>query len=111
MLETLRAIWTQPTWREQPATSQHMLCDLWTTMDHGGFGAALAAQVLHFNGKLFKEPASNGYSLLLNQEQIDLPIAAAQANWREVKPAIFGTLLPHHLPPHQRQRRHKRRTA
>ncbi len=90
------------TWRELPATSQHMLRDLWTTMDHGGFSAALAAQVLHFNGKLFKEPSSEGYSLLLNQEQIELLIAAAQANWREVEPAIFGTLLERALDPTER---------
>nr|WP_326528687.1 DNA methyltransferase [Rhodoferax sp.] len=90
------------TWREQPITCQHMLRDLWTTMDHGGFSTALAAQVMHFNGKLFKEPSSDGYSLLLNQEQIDRLITAARANWREVEPAIFGTLLERALDPTER---------
>lgn len=79
--------------REQPATLQAMLRTLWADMDRGGFSAALAAPVLHFNGKLFKEPLSDGYSLLLNQEQIDMLLLAAKANWREVEPAIFGTLL------------------
>ena len=90
------------TYRNQPATAQQMLRILWTDMDHGGFCAALAAPVLHFNGKLFKEPSSDGYSLLLNREQIDQLIAAAQANWREVEPAIFGTLLERALDPTER---------
>ncbi len=90
------------TYREQPATAQQMLRILWTDMDHGGFCAALAAPVLHFNGKLFKEPSSDGYSLLLNQEQIGQLIAAAQTNWREVEPAIFGTLLERALDPTER---------
>jgi len=89
-------------WREQPATLQHMLRTLWADMNHGGFSAALAAPVLHFNGKLFKEPLSDGYSLLLNTEQIDRLIAAARANWREVEPAIFGTLLERALDPTER---------
>ncbi len=89
-------------WREQPATLQHMLRNLWADMDHGGFSAALAAPVLHFNGKLFKESASDGYSLLLTTGQIDQLIAAAKANWREVEPAIFGTLLERALDPTER---------
>ncbi|MCM2340254.1 type IIL restriction-modification enzyme MmeI, partial [Rhodoferax sp.] len=52
-------------WREQATTLQHMLRSLWADMDQGGFSVALTAPVLHFNGKLFKEPASDGYSLLL----------------------------------------------
>ena len=81
------------THREQPATLQQMLRVLWADMDQGGFSATLATKVLQFNGKLFKQPASDGYSLLLNQEQIDQLIVAARSNWREVEPAIFGTLL------------------
>ncbi|MDO8277358.1 MAG: class I SAM-dependent DNA methyltransferase [Burkholderiaceae bacterium] len=76
-----------------PQALQHMLRALWADMDQGGFCTALARQVLRFNGKLFKEPASDGYSLLLNQEQVALLAAAAKSNWREVEPAIFGTLL------------------
>lgn len=71
-------------------------------MDRGGFSPALATRVLHFNGKLFKQPMSDGYSLLLNPEQIDLLIEAAKANWREVEPAIFGTLLERALNPTER---------
>ncbi len=77
----------------EPATLKMMLQALWASMDSGGFSAALATQVLKFNGKLFKSPASDGYSLLLNQEQIQRLMQAAKSNWREVEPAIFGTLL------------------
>ncbi len=79
--------------RGAPTNLQHMLRVLWSEMDHGGFSAALTTDLLRFNGKLFKEPTADGYSLLLNSEQIDRLIAAAKANWREVEPAIFGTLL------------------
>jgi hypothetical protein len=78
---------------KEPATLKMMLQALWASMDSGGFSAALATQVLKFNGKLFKSPASDGYSLLLNAEQIKRLAQAAKANWREVEPAIFGTLL------------------
>jgi len=88
--------------RDDPATLQQMLRILWADMDTGGFSAALARPVLHFNGKLFKQPNADGYSLLLNAKQIDLLIQAAQANWREVEPAIFGTLLERALNPTER---------
>ncbi len=78
---------------KHPATLQQMLQALWSSMDSGGFSAALATQVLKFNGKLFKQPTADGYSLLLNAEQIQRLQQAAKSNWREVEPAIFGTLL------------------
>ncbi len=78
---------------QQPATLQLMLQALWASMDSGGFSAALARQVLKFNGKLFKQPTLDGYSLLLNSDQIKRLTQAAKSNWREVEPAIFGTLL------------------
>jgi hypothetical protein len=74
-------------------TLQRMLQALWADMDSGGFSAALATQVLKFNGKLFKQPTADGYSLLLNADQIKRLALAAGSNWREVEPAIFGTLL------------------
>jgi hypothetical protein len=88
--------------RDDPATLQHMLRILWADMDRGGFSAALAKPVLRFNGKLFKGSAADGYSLLLTPAQVDLLIRAAQANWREVEPAIFGTLLERALDPTER---------
>lgn len=88
--------------RDNPATLQQMLRILWADMDRGGFSAAITQPVLKFNGKLFKGSASDGYSLLLTPAQVDLLIRAAQANWREVEPAIFGTLLERALNPTER---------
>jgi hypothetical protein len=88
--------------RENPATLQLMLRSLWADMDRGGFSVALVKPVLKFNGKLFKGDSADGYSLLLTTEQIDMLVQAARANWREVEPAIFGTLLERALDPNER---------
>lgn len=88
--------------REDPATLQLLLRSLWADMDRGGFSVALVQSVLRFNGKLFKGDSAEGYSLLLTPEQIDLLVQAARANWREVEPAIFGTLLERALDPSER---------
>jgi len=88
--------------RASPDTLQQMLRILWVDMDRGGFSAALTEDVLKFNGKLFKGGSADGYSLLLRPEQIDLLVQAARANWREVEPAIFGTLLERALDPGER---------
>lgn len=88
--------------RDDPAALQQMLHALWADMDHGGFSVALAKPLLRFNGKLFKGAGQDGYSLLLTPAQIDLLIEAAHANWREVEPAIFGTLLERALDPTER---------
>ena len=88
--------------RDSPQTVQQMLRILWADMDRGGFSAALVKPVLRFNGKLFKGEAEDGYSILLTGEQIDLLIQAAKSNWREVEPAIFGTLLERALDPDER---------
>ncbi|MEO7854928.1 MAG: type IIL restriction-modification enzyme MmeI [Rubrivivax sp.] len=89
-------------WRDEPATLRQMLAVLWADMDRGGFSPALARELLRFNGKLFKGSQAVDYVLPLNREQIDGLLAAAQANWREVEPAIFGTLLERALDPAER---------
>lgn len=88
--------------REDPQTLQRMMAALWADMDRGGFSPALAKQVMHFNGKLFKNPGGSGYALLLNRQQIDGLLAAAGASWKEVEPSIFGTLLERALDPTER---------
>ena len=45
---------------------------------------------------------ADGYALLLSTAQLDQLILAAKANWREVEPAIFGTLLERALDPAER---------
>ncbi|MBP6270294.1 MAG: class I SAM-dependent DNA methyltransferase [Rhizobacter sp.] len=90
------------TYREQPATLAQMLKVFWQGMDAGGFNAAIAQDVLRFNGKLFKGAAVDGYVLPLGTAQIDGLLRAAGANWQEVEPAIFGTLLERALDPTER---------
>ncbi len=80
---------------EQPDIAMRMLAQLWSDMDSGGFCAAIASNVLHFNGKLFKQPGT----LPLDSAQLALLINAARADWQHVEPAIFGTLLERALEP------------
>ena len=89
-------------WRDEPATLQKMMAVLWADMDRGGFSAALAQDLLCFNGKLFKGWQAADYVLPLDRVQIDGLLQAASANWREVEPAIFGTLLERALDPDER---------
>lgn len=84
--------------RTDPVVLGRMLHALWQDMDRGGFSAVLTQDVLRFNGKLFKQPDV----LPLQKEQIDLLIDAATADWTEVEPAIFGTLLERALDPGER---------
>ena len=62
---------------------------LWKTMNDGGFSPILRRDVLQFNGGLFESTRA----LPLNSDQIYLLIEAANSRWRDVEPAIFGTLL------------------
>lgn len=89
-------------YQEKPTVLRGMLKNLWTEMDRGGFSAALAENVRRFNGKLFKNAEGDAYALPLDRDQIGLLLRAAKANWREVEPAIFGTLLERALDPDER---------
>lgn len=84
----------------QPDVAMRMLNALWQDMDRGGFSAVLATDVLQFNGKLFKEPEV----LPLSTDHIALLIEAAKADWTQVEPAIFGTLLERALDPRERHK-------
>ncbi len=75
-------------YRDQPATLARMLQIFWAGMDSGGFNAAVAADVLRFNGKLFKGAGASGYVLPLDAAQIDGLLRADRADWREVEPAL-----------------------
>jgi hypothetical protein len=67
-------------------------------MDTGEFSVAIRAALPRFNGKLFKQPQV----LPLTRDQIELLIKASQADWTQVEPAIFGTLLERALDPAER---------
>ncbi|RXM22100.1 hypothetical protein EO238_25600, partial [Citrobacter sp. AAK_AS5] len=71
---------------------------LWKEMDEGGFSVVLRHTLPRFNGKLFKAPDV----LPLTRDQIDLLRAASRADWTQVEPAIFGTLLERALDPAER---------
>ena len=71
---------------------------LWKEMDEGGFSVVLRHTLPRFNGKLFKSPEV----LPLTRDQIDLLRQAARADWTQVEPAIFGTLLERALDPAER---------
>lgn len=71
---------------------------LWQNMDRGEFSPLLETTLLKFNGKLFKQPEA----LPLERAQIELLAAAARADWKQVEPAIFGTLLERALDPAER---------
>ncbi len=58
-------------------------------MNDGGYSPILRRDVLQFNGGLFESTRA----LPLNSDQIHLLIEAANSRWRDVEPAIFGTLL------------------
>lgn len=77
-----------------------MVEQLWAAMDKGDFAYALASKVRRFNGRLFAEAKA----IPLGKEEIGELAAAAGANWREVEPAIFGTLLEQALDVMERKR-------
>ncbi len=74
--------------------------ELWSTMAHGGFSLALRLPIPHFDGGLFEDASG----LPLTADQLQLLIEAAQSDWRDVEPAIFGTLLERALDPVERHK-------
>ncbi len=77
-----------------------MVESLWRTMNDGGFSPILREHVLQFNGGLFETCEA----LPVTQWQLDLLIRAAESQWQDVEPAIFGTLLERALDPLERHR-------
>jgi hypothetical protein len=86
--------------RGHPEDAEYALSGLWQAMDKGEYAHALLTKVKRFNGGLFKDPSA----LPLNNQQLDLLIEAAEADWKQVEPAIFGTLLERALDKRQRHK-------
>lgn len=86
--------------RETPEGFKPTMVQLWKTMNDGGFSPLLLKNILRFNGGLFK----GQHALDLNADQVQLLLEAAKANWSEVEPAIFGTLLERALDPRERHK-------
>jgi hypothetical protein len=85
---------------DSPADFQPMLESLWRNMNEGGYSQALRARLLKFNGGLFE----SSEALPLTRAQLALLIGAARADWKDVEPAIFGTLLERALSPTERHK-------
>ena len=85
---------------DKPEIFAGMLETLWRTMNDGGIAAAIRARIPRFNGDLF----ANARAYALGREEIGELRRAAEADWREVEPAIFGTLLEQALDPAERRR-------
>jgi hypothetical protein len=86
--------------RNDPSKFVPLLTDLWKSMNDGEFAASIRAKVLKFNGNLFAEARV----LPLGREEIGELYEAAQKDWHEVEPAIFGTLLEQALNKDERKR-------
>jgi hypothetical protein len=86
--------------RNKLTSFKPMLEALWQTMNTGGFSSILEEQVLRFNGGLFESCEA----LEVTKSQLELLIEAAHSDWREVEPAIFGTLLERALDPIERHK-------
>ncbi len=81
---------------ENPERVREYLTQLFRAMSTGG--EVLLEDVPHFNGGLF----DGTEALPLTQDEINILYEAAQLDWAEVEPAIFGTLFERSLDPEKR---------
>ncbi len=86
--------------RETPANFVPALQSLWTVMNTGGYSPHFNATLKKFNGGLFRGQKA----LPLEPDEIAELHIAAQQDWRDVEPAIFGTLLERALDPAERSK-------
>ncbi|MGB3308719.1 MAG: DNA methyltransferase [Nodosilinea sp.] len=85
-------------WIPNPATFKPEIEQLWQTMNTGGtFGFE---RVLQFNGSFFQDATAFD----LPKAQLEVLLAAAEKDWKEVEPAIFGTLVERALEKKERSR-------
>lgn len=86
-------------WVHNPAAFRPGMEEIWHTMDKGGHSVVLEAPLRRFNGGLFADASA----LDLDAYQIKRLLEAARAQWQDVDPAIFGTLLERALSPGMRK--------
>ena len=85
-------------WIPEPSRFKSEIEKLWRKMNTGGeFDFDVIPQ---FNGSFF----ANAIAFDLPREQLEVLYEAAQKDWREVEPAIFGTLLERALEKKERSR-------
>lgn len=75
------------------------LTGFFRAMDEGGFVMGVDVTVPEFDGVLFRDR----WAPALNHDQVDGLLEAAAMDWREVEPAIFGTLVERALDPKKRR--------
>ena len=88
---------------EMVDTPQHFapaLESLWRVMDEGGYAPHLNATIKRFNGTLFRKRKA----VALEKDDIRELCIAAGRDWRDVEPAIFGTLLERALDKKERSK-------
>ncbi|MFO1020217.1 MAG: type IIL restriction-modification enzyme MmeI [Planctomycetales bacterium] len=86
--------------RDDVSNFPDMVRSLWESMDKGQFHPILRKKLRRFNGGLFEDCEA----LPLTADQLELLIEASQADWRDVEPAIFGTLLERALDERERHK-------
>lgn len=86
-------------WIPDPKRFPGELEALWRAMNDG-HTLPFVGKLLKFNGGLFRDQKA----IALNEEQLKLLHEAAACDWRDVEPAIFGTLLERALDPRERHR-------
>ncbi|MCE9611018.1 MAG: hypothetical protein K8R23_12560 [Chthoniobacter sp.] len=92
LLESLREC-------ESPAGFVPTLRQLFAEMQRGSdYSTLLRKKILHFNGGLFEDASV----LPLDGTQLGILIKASTMQWKDVEPAIFGTLLERALDPGER---------
>jgi len=83
------------TW-EQPDRFGGLVAELFSAMAHGG--SVFLYDIRHFNGDLFTDAGT----LELTTDEIKALREAAELDWSEVDPSIFGTLFERGLDPAKR---------
>ncbi len=86
-------------WFDDPEQFVPEVEAFWRTMNEGG-SLPIVGKILRFNGGLFADPTA----LPLNKSQLWILRLAAQQDWADVEPAIFGTLLERALDAKERHR-------
>ena len=86
--------------KDNPRTFVPALESLWRAMDKGDYDGHIGEVLRRFNGSLFK----SAKALPLDGDGITELFIAAKRDWREVEPAIFGTLLERALDSRERSK-------
>ncbi|MEI6506149.1 MAG: DNA methyltransferase [Planctomycetota bacterium] len=86
--------------KETPEQFVPLVSEVWKTMGQGGFSTALRTRIKQFKGTIFRDHEP----LPLDAEEIGLLIDAGKSDWKDVEPAIFGTLLERALDPRERHK-------